>query len=140
MKLENSLDDVEKLVESLPHGSSRRDHNHTQETERSDTRRLLLLPDDREAPGQVISNPEGTMDESREKQPTASPTMDKVESFVTVPRAQEERQQRVFGGKEEDDGELSQGDEACAVRVVEQWCVQGCAKDDGQQVADDDED
>jgi len=115
----NSLNDVEKLVESRPHGPSRRDHDHTEQTESSDTRCLFLLPNDREPPGQVILDPEGAMNKSRERQPTAGPTMDKIESFVTVPRAQEEGKEGVFGGKEEDDRELSQGDEACAVRVVE---------------------
>ena len=137
---ENSLNEVEKLVKGLPDGSGRCDDNDTQQAEGSDTRGLLLLPDDGEPPGQVIPDPERAMDEGGEKQATARPTVDKVESFVPVAGAQEEREEGVFGGKEEDDGKLGQGDEASAVGVVEEGRMQGCTKDDGQQVADDDED
>ena len=73
-----SLSDIEELIESLPHRPGRSDHNNTQQTKGSDTGSLLLLPDDRETPDQVITDPEGAMDEGSEKQPTASPTVDKV--------------------------------------------------------------
>jgi len=115
----NSLNDVEKLVESPPHGPGRGDDDNAEQTKSSNARGLLLLADNGEAPGQVIMDPEGTMDEGREKQATAGPTMDKIESFVAISGAQKERKHRVFGRKEEDDRQLSQGDEAGAVRVVE---------------------
>lgn len=61
-----------------------------------------------------------------------------VKLLVPVPRAKKEGKDRVFGTKKKDDRELGERKEACAVGVVNEWGVDGYAKQSEDQVCKND--
>lgn len=62
------------------------------------------------------------MNERAYEEPTAGPSMHVVESLIAVPWSKEEGNDRVLGCKEEDDGELGQGEETCRTGVSVSRC------------------
>lgn len=87
----NSLADEEELVEIVPHRPQREKGYGTEETEACHAGCLLLLAEDGYVVLQVVADPQRAVDHATEEHTAPGPTVKKVQPFITVPWAEEQR-------------------------------------------------